>query len=272
MSKMDKENYIISQFKSKFIGDDGAVVGNLVYSKDIFIENSHFKKGWLSPFEIGRKAMMINISDTIVMNSVPKYALLGLLIPKDMSLDDIKELKKGIKFACEKYALEIIGGDTVSSKLLGISVTIISHAKKPIFRAVKNGELLAFSGNLGGSLKGLRALQRGANISKNSRFRDIKLRDKFFYKSAKFINSAMDISDGLKSDLPKFIAKKGVKFSYKFKPFEFESGEEYEVLFSFDKRHKKRLLNEAKKARVGLTVFGKVIRGSYKRYGKYEHF
>lgn len=47
MSKMDKENYIISQFKSKFIGDDGAVVGDLVYSKHIFIENSHFKKGWL---------------------------------------------------------------------------------------------------------------------------------------------------------------------------------------------------------------------------------
>lgn len=269
---MDKENYIISQFKSKFIGDDGAVVGEWVYSKDIFIENSHFKDGWLSPFEIGRKAIMINISDAIVMNAMPKYALLGLLIPKNMSLQDIKALKNGIKFACKKYGVEIIGGDTVSSKLLGVSVTIISQTKKPIFREVKEGELLAFTGSLGGSLKGLRILQRGGKIGKNSRFRDVKLRDNFFYKSAKFINSAMDISDGLRSDIPKFIGSKSVKFRYKFKPFEFVSGEEYEVLISFDKRHKKRLINEAKKARVKLTIFGEVIRGSYKRYGKFEHF
>lgn len=269
---MDKEKYIISQFKSKFIGDDGAVIGKLVYSKDIFIEDTHFKKGWLSLFEIGRKAIIINISDAVVMNAVPKYALLGLLIPKSMSLNDIKELKNGIKFACEKYGVEIIGGDTVSSKLLGVSVSIISYAKNPIFRNPKKGELLAFTGSLGGSLKGLRALQRGAKISKNSRFRDVKLRDKFFYKTAKFIKSAMDISDGLASDLPKFVGNKDIKFLKNLDKFEFLSGEEYEILFSFDKKDKFRVINEAKKARVKLTIFGEVVNGRYKTKSKSWHF
>ncbi|NLY04250.1 MAG: thiamine-phosphate kinase [Campylobacter sp.] len=269
---MDKESFIISNFNNKFIGDDGAVINEWVYSKDIFIENTHFKKHWLSSYEIGRKAVMINISDAIVMNAEPKFILLGLMIPRNMSHSSLKELTSGIKDACEKYHIKVIGGDTISSDLLGVSVSVISYAKKPIYRDVKCGELLAYSGSLGGSLKSLKALQRGAKVGRNSRFRDVQLRDKFFYKNAKFINSAMDISDSLKSDIPKFIGKNSVKFSRKFKIFEFNSGEEYELLISFDKKNKKRLLNEAKKSRISLTIFGEVIKGRYKRHGKFEHF
>ena len=270
---MDKEKYIISKFANKFIGDDAAFIDGYVYSKDLFLENTHFKKGWLNPYEIGKKAMLINISDTVVMNAVPKYALIGLMIPKNMSLKDIKSLKKGIDEVARQYSLEIIGGDTVSSNLLGVSVSVVGVTKKPIFRnLMKRGELLAFTGNLGGSLKGLKTLQNGGKLGKNSRFKNVILRDKFFYKTAKFISSAMDISDGLANDLPKFVRNKDIKFRKKLDKFQFLSGEEYEVLFSFDKKNKKRVMNEAKKARINLTIFGEIIDGRYTKRAKNWHF
>lgn len=274
---MDKESFVISKFSNKFIGDDGVVLGKWVFSKDLFLENSHFKKGWLSLYEIGKKAMSVNLSDAIVMNAKPKFALIGLMLPKNITFKEIDELKNGILDISKQYGVKIIGGDTVKSDILGISVSIISYAKKPIFRKkLKNGELLAFTGNLGGSLKGLKTLQRCAKnykiLGKNSRFRNIVLRDKFFYNSSKFINSAMDISDGLACDLPKFAKNKNIKFIKKLKKYEFLSGEEYEVLFSFSKKNKFRIINEAKKARIKLTIFGETIDGKYKKRARNWHF
>ncbi|WP_434658816.1 AIR synthase related protein [Sulfurimonas sp. NW9] len=72
---MNLENYFISQFNSKHIGDDGALIDNIVYSKDAFFENVHFKRSWMSCFQIAQKAMLVNISDAVAMNAVPKYAL-----------------------------------------------------------------------------------------------------------------------------------------------------------------------------------------------------
>lgn len=270
---MDKENGIISKFANKYIGDDGVVLDGIVYSKDIFAQNSHFKLGWLTPFEIGRKAMMVNVSDAVVMNAKAKFALLGLSVPKSFSLKMVSEIRDGIMDVCKQYDIEIIGGDTICSEILSISVTLISYTKDPIYRGkLKNGDLLAFTGNLGGSLKALRMLKNGGKVGVNSRFKKVILRDKFFYKSAKFMRSAMDISDGLRSDLPKFTKKKDIKFSKRLSIFEFCSGEEYEVLFACDPKHKTRLINEAKKARIKLTFFAKTIRGKQKKYGKNEHF
>ena len=76
---MDKENFTIERFSNAYIGDHAAVAGKMVFSKDIFAQNSHFKLGWLSLEEIGYKAMIVNFSDTIVMNAKPKFALLGLV-------------------------------------------------------------------------------------------------------------------------------------------------------------------------------------------------
>jgi len=273
---MDKEQAIISKFHSHFIGDDGAVVGNLVFSKDLFAENSHFKRGWLTPYEIGKKAIAVNISDAVVMNAHPKYALLGLMAPKSITMSEISAIRNGICDECAKFGVEVIGGDTISADILALSVTIVScipAGAKPIFRKnPKNGYLLAFTGHLGGSQKGLKTLQNGGNLSSNSRFKNVILRDKFFYKIAKFTHSAMDISDGLASDLLKFMPKKGIKFTKKLTNLELTSGEEYEILLSCDKRHKKRLENEAKKARVALTFFGEVTDGRIKIKRKKEHF
>lgn len=272
---MNKEKQIINLFSNKFIGDDGALVGDFVYSCDIFCENSHFKCGWLSMYEIGKKAMMVNISDAIVMNAKAKFAILALSLPKSLNFSQIKELKRGIDDACREFGIVIIGGDTICSEILNISVSIISKALKPktIFRNnMKMGDYIAFTGKLGSSLKGYRALRNGGKIGKNSRFKNIILRDKFFYKSARFISSSMDISDGLRSDLLKFMKNKNIKFIRNLNYFEFNSGEEYEILLACSSKNRIRLINEAKKARIAITFFGKITKGRYKKYGKNEHF
>ena len=100
---MNKEEYFIKQFSnSKFIGDDGAVVGNTVYSMDAFFENIHFKTQWFSLEQIAYKAMIVNISDAIVMNAIPKYALLSVAIPKTYNTKQLRELSKGFKKSCQR--------------------------------------------------------------------------------------------------------------------------------------------------------------------------
>ena len=76
---MNKEEYFIKQFSgNKVIGDDGAFIDGFVYSMDAFFENVHFKKEWMSLKQIAYKSMIVNISDAIVMNATPLYALLSV--------------------------------------------------------------------------------------------------------------------------------------------------------------------------------------------------
>ena len=107
---MDKENYFINQFKSGFIGDDGAVVGEDVYSMDAFFENVHFKREWMGLEQIASKAMLVNISDAIAMNAVPKFALLTVAIPPDFTKGELDELALGFNKTAKEYGITIIGG------------------------------------------------------------------------------------------------------------------------------------------------------------------
>ena len=163
---MDKENFTIACFSNAYIGDDTAVAGKMVFSKDIFAQNSHFKLGWLSLAQIGYKAMIVNFSDTVVMNAKPKFALLGLSLPKSFTPLQISELTSGINRACEEFGVKIIGGDTISSSILNISVSVIGELKgRAVLRKnAKFGDLVAFTGKLGGSQKGLNSLLRLAQI------------------------------------------------------------------------------------------------------------
>lgn len=277
---MNKEDFFISIFSNnqkskKFIGDDGAVVDNFVYSQDAFFENIHFKREWMSLKEVAKKAMLINISDAIVMNAVPKYALLTVAIPKFLKRSELEELASGFLEVAKEYGIEIIGGDTISNIKLDISITIISEVKEPIFRkGLRNNHLLAFSGTLGDSKKDLTKLLRGDKVAKKSKFLMPKLNQKFFYEVAPYISVALDISDGLFFELER--VAKANKLSFKFFR-EFSktigcSGEEYEILFGFDKRHKAKIESIAKKYRVKLNIFAKAKRGKYKCKCKAHHF
>lgn len=273
---MDKENFIIKAFLNAKNGDDGAVCGKWCYSKDLFFEGVHFKRGWLSYEQIAHKAMLVNISDAIVMNGVPKYALLGLALPKDITKAEIKALQKGFLQTAREFGITIIGGDTISSDKIGISVTLISKIrKKAVFRkGLKKGDLLAFTGELGQSLKGLKALQNGEILSPKHRFVSPNLRADFFYKIAPKVRCAMDISDGLGEDLGKMLAlnKLNVKWRVNLSDEELQSGEEYEILFAFAPKNAKFISKMAQKFGVKLTIFGEAIEGKYEFEGEKWHF
>ena len=155
-----------------------------------------------------------------------------------------------------------------------ISITVISHVKNPIYRkGIKKGELLAYSGKIGESEKGLMRLLRGGKLSSYSRFITPNLKASFFYEASKYVNHALDISDGLSKDLSRLCAKKvGVKFCKKFSKNELCSGEEYEMLFSFSKKHKYKIASIAKKHRVKLNIFGYTCAGRYNCCCKENHF
>lgn len=275
---MNKEDYFINQFKSKknnFIGDDGAVIGTSVYSADAFFENVHFKKEWMSLKLIAQKAMLVNISDAIAMNAVPKYALLTVAIPKSYSKEDLKELASGFKKTAKEYGLQIIGGDTIANEKLDISITIISYSEKPILReGTKKGNLVAFTGELGSCKRDLTRLLKGKKVSKKSKFITPKLNANFFYEIAPYINSALDISDGLFFELERLSKANKIGFEF-LKSIDYEtgcSGEEYEILFTFKKRHQKQINKIAKKHGVELTIFAKATKGRYSCDCTSHHF
>ena len=272
---MNLENYFISQISSNHIGDDGAFIDGFVYSKDAFFENIHFKTKWISFYQIAQKAMLVNISDAIAMNAVPKYALLSVAMPKSMTKHDMRELVRGFESVSSEYGIEIIGGDTISNTKLDISVTIISKTKKPLFRrGVRDGDFLAYTGELGNSAKDLKKLSNLGRIHKKSKFVNIKLRADFIKHSSRHLKAGMDISDGLFSDLEKISSANGIGFKF-FKNISKSvgcSGEEYEMLVAFDKRDIKAIKRRAQKSRTKLNIFAIASRKKYINRCKAHHF
>ncbi len=274
---INTENYFIKHMasKSRHIGDDGALIKSLVYSKDLFFENVHFKRSWLSMYEIAVRAMMVNISDAVAMNAKPKYALLGVAMPSNLSLQDMKELTRGFIETAQKFNIEIIGGDTIANSKLDISVTIISDVKKPLFRTqLKKNHLVAFTGTLGRSAKELRYLLAGGILHKQSKFNAINLRDTFINDATTSLSSGMDISDGLFSDLEKLskINRLGFNFLATIPKLYACSGEEYEMLVTFPPNKRKKVIRLAQRNRVKLTIFATSRRGKFKNRCKLHHF
>ena len=272
---MNLENYFISQFSNKHIGDDAAVIDGYVYSKDAFFENVHFKREWLSFYQIAKKSMLVNISDAVAMNATPKFALLSVAMPKSMNKTDMRELARGFKDIANEYDIEIIGGDTISNSKLDITITIISQTNKALLRTnIREDYLLAYTGELGKSAKELKKLFNLAKLHKQSKFIDIKLKQKFISTSERFLKAGMDISDGLFSDLDKLASANriGFKLHYKISKLIGCSGEEYEMLIAFDRRDRKAIQRRAVQSRTKLNIFAKATRNKYTNRCKAHHF
>ena len=283
-----KEEFFIHQFKSRYIGDDGAVINREekkgkrkegrsakeVIASDSFFEDIHFKRDWFSLEDISYKASLVNISDMIVMNAKIKYAILNVAFPKSLTLKDIKNLANGFKKAANEYGYEIIGGDTIRNDKIAISVTHIGYSKKPIYRKAKLNEYVAFTGDLGSVKKDLIKILRFNTIPKNSKLKIPKLKDNFFYKVSKYITAACDISDGLFKELERFskISNIGYKFLVNFDKNIGCSGEEYEFLFTFPKKNLALIRNFAKLTRTKITIFAITKRGKFRSICKENHF
>ena len=272
---IDKEQYLINSLSSAYIGDDAAVIGDTLYSMDAFFEDVHFKREWMSMAQIGRKAMLVNLSDAIAMNAEPKYALVTVSIPSDLTHDEIDELTQSMERTAKEYGCEIIGGDTIGGDKLHLSVTIVSKSKKPLLRTgLKEGDLLAFTGTLGESKRDLDALFRGEKIADKSRFFEPTLRAEFVAQARDYLHTGMDISDGLFCDTNKLldINKYGFEAVENISDEIGFSGEEFEMLISFHPEDLEVLKEIAKKTKTPLTVFAKVAQNDDRFLCKSHHF
>lgn len=274
---MDLEKQFIGTVSedSNIIGDDGALIGSFVYSKDAFVEGTHFKRAWMTPAQIAYKAMAVNISDAVAMNAVPRYALLAIGIPRDYSGAEVKALSRGFADAARQFGCEIIGGDTVKSDRLWISLTIVSETDKPLLRSgLRAGDLLAYTGSIGKAQKELRYLLAGRKLHARSHYAAPVLRNAFIADAAPFLSAGMDISDGVFTDLERLASVNRLGFVFT-RPMPKSigcSGEEYEMLIAFSPRYRKRIEYLARKHRMPLTVFARAARTRYRNPCKSHHF
>ena len=258
---MNKEDYLINKLSSNYIGDDGAVIGNKVYSMDAFFEGVHFKREWMNLAQISRKAMLVNLSDAIAMNASPLYALVTLSLPSNISTDDIDEILYSLHHVAKEYGCEIIGGDTIAGERLDFSITIISQTDNPLTRkGLEEGNLLAYTGFLGESKRDLNRLFKGEKVADNSKFIEPVLRREFIEKARPYLAVGMDISDGLFCDTNKLLDYNDLGFEplLDISNEVGASGEEYEMLVGFDINNLEYIQNIANDLNMPLTLFAKV--------------
>ncbi len=262
---MNREDYLIDRLTSKHIGDDGAIIGDKIYSMDAFFEGVHFKREWLSLSQIARKAMLVNLSDVVAMNAKPLYALVTLSLPKDIKKDEIEEIIDSLESIAREFNFNIIGGDTIVGERLDFSITIISTSTNPLTRrGLKEGYLLAYSGLLGSSRRDLNRLLIGKKIDKNSRFIEPILRGEFIEEIREYISVGMDISDGLYCDTNKLLDYNSIGFTPLIDISDEVglSGEEYEMLIGFDSKNLAHIETIANSFNLPLTVFAKIENNS----------
>lgn len=157
----------------KGIGDDAAVIesgGNLVevVSTDMLLENVHFDLAYMPLRHLGYKAVVVNLSDIAAMNAIPYGITFSIGLSSRFPVEAVDELYAGIKLACEKYKVNLLGGDTTSSKQgLVISVTALGRGKKEeiVYRSgAKPNDLICVSGDVGAAYAGFLVLDREKSV------------------------------------------------------------------------------------------------------------
>ena len=152
------------------IGDDCAILHYddkdraVLVTTDLLLEGIHFDLTYVPLKHLGYKAIMVNLSDIYAMNGMPRQVTVSLGISKRFSVEDLEELYAGMRLACERHHVDIVGGDTTSSLTgLTISITAIGEAACSTV-ARRNGahdtDLICVSGNLGAAYMGLQLLER----------------------------------------------------------------------------------------------------------------
>jgi len=150
------------------IGDDCAVLHypdtEVLVTTDMLMEGVHFDLTYTSLQHLGYKSAMVNISDIFAMNGTPRQMTVSLALSKRFTVEDVEQFYTGLRLACEKWGVDIVGGDTTSSYTgLAISITCIGEARKEDI-VYRNGahetDLICVSGDLGAAYMGLQLLER----------------------------------------------------------------------------------------------------------------
>lgn len=156
----------------KGIGDDCAVIDNgtnySVVTTDMLVEGVHFDLSYVPLKHLGYKSVVVNLSDVYAMNAQPKQITVSFALSNRFSLEAVEELYAGMLKACAVYGVDLVGGDTTSSKSgLVISITAIGEVEKDkvVYRSGANDkDILVVSGDLGGAYMGLQLLEREKSV------------------------------------------------------------------------------------------------------------
>lgn len=204
-------------------GDDCSIIntnGRLCLSKDLFIENIHFRRSYFSPKDIGYKSLAVNISDIAAMGADPCGFELGLMIPEDLDYNFLNDFLMGMSELAADHNVILAGGDLTKSPIFGISITIWGEAVEGsnfLTRGnAKPDDILFTHGLVGLANCGLMILEEQEHLSKIFPICvEAHLRPKMRVKPAiqmaltGLVKGMMDISDGLARDLPRFLAASG---------------------------------------------------------------
>jgi thiamine-monophosphate kinase len=209
------------------VGDDAAVIDHFgkqtVISTDLLLEGVHFDLMYTPLRHLGYKAVVVNLSDIYAMNATPTQITMSIGISNRFSLEALNEFYEGVYLACEKYNVDLVGGDTASShKGFVISVTAIGEVVPDQFvkrGTAQKGDLICVSGDLGAAFLGLTLLEREKKIYlENPQVQpDLENEDyivgrllkpearqdivKFFADNTITPTAMMDVSDGLSSEV-----------------------------------------------------------------------
>lgn len=221
----------------KGIGDDAAVIKydadkSTLVSTDMLVEGVHFDLTYSPLKHLGFKAIAVNLSDICAMNGIPKQVTVSIAASNRFSVEALEELYAGMLYACKKYKVDLVGGDTTSSTSgLIISVTAIGEAKQEdiVYRnGAKEKDLVCVTGDLGGAYMGLQILEREKFVFKdnpqlqpdlegNDYILERQLKPEArvdiieLFKSLDIKPSSMiDVSDGLASELMHLCTQSGV--------------------------------------------------------------
>ena len=154
------------------VGDDCAVLSyhnsEVLVTTDMLMEGVHFDLTYIDLEHLGYKSAMVNISDIFAMNGTPRQLTVSMAVSKRFTVEDMEQFYNGLRLACNKWHVDIVGGDTTSSYTgLAISITCIGEAKKEdiVYRnGAKETDLICVSGDLGAAYMGLQLLEREKSV------------------------------------------------------------------------------------------------------------
>lgn len=278
------------------IGDDAALYsGNHnveeIVCIDTMIEEVHFNRQTMRPFHIGYKALASNISDIAAMGGVPNFYLVSIAIPKHWSDSELLEIYNGMEALADRYQMDLIGGDTVSSKhSLVITVTVIGrvHKGKHLLRKnAKADDIVFVTGSLGDSAAGLELLLKNGvdfNFSKDeqaliTRHQLPEPKVEIGEILAKYPRVALnDVSDGIASELNEVASASDVTIVIEAEKLPksdpitsfsedkqlhwmLNGGEDYELVGTVSKENWLKIKKECEQKNYSITKIGYVIEG-----------
>ncbi len=289
MSRKEFEflNIINNTLKSPYLGDDCAYLEdfNLVLSSDCLIEDIHFKQSYMTPQEIARKALLVNISDILASGAKPRFVSITLAGKLNSSF--ICDFYKEVKKTTQEFDIEVIGGDLSNASKLCISITILGQTKNRRISSRKNAcnnYIVAATGEFGSSAQGLFDLSKGINNNYYINYHKnpplYPLISEQIAKTTKHPYAMMDSSDGLCDCLYQISTQSKVRIEVEYdripkktdnKDFVLFGGEDYSLVVCLDESDYKNIQGLEK---IGVCSIGSGVYVDKKElcYNGFNHF